>query len=92
MAHMHNTFIKKRLVENARQSAYSKYKSIADGALASGMPKETVIAELEAEADRIRNDDRDGDHLFQQGLRNARESSLEDIATLIQEIKKGESE
>lgn len=92
MAHIQNTLIKKRLSEEAKdeKSTYAKYRELADKALANGYPKEAIIDELESEMAEIQLDVRNGDHLFQVGVSNAKQACLNAIRTVISELK-GES-
>lgn len=90
LAHIQNTLIKKVLAEDAKKerTSYARYRGIADKALARGVPKAMVIAELESELDTIGRDVREGDDpFFQEGVRNAKVSCTNAIKVVIQELK-----
>lgn len=89
MAHIQNTLIKKQLSENAKNSvtSYHKYKKKATDLLNEGYSKESIIKELELEMDNIRNDRRNGDDLFQEGMRNAKVACISAIRVVISELK-----
>lgn len=87
MAHIQNTMIKKKLAEKAKEPSYDQYRRMVDAAFAAGWDKERILMELEAEKQRIQEDKREGDPIFQQGLQNAKASCVASIEILISELK-----
>lgn len=87
MAHLHNTFIKRRLAEDAAKTSIDKYEALVEKARRGGFSDEEIIAELEAEKIRVQSDLRMGDANFLQGVRNAQRSCLASIDFVISQLK-----
>jgi len=89
MAHINNTLLKKKLAEDAadRATSYKRYMDKVKDAKALGFSVQAIIVGLEEEMEHIKQDERDGDGIFQFGLKNAKESCLNAISNIIEELK-----
>ena len=89
LAHINNDLIKKQLAEEAlnKEAAYDKYNKQVDLALEKGFTVKEIVKELEAEAERIRRDEKEGDHLFLMGVRNVKTACLSAIEETILELE-----
>lgn len=89
MAYIQHTLKRKQATENAAndQTSYLAYTKIAAQARMNGLDNNAILAELEWEKERIENDHREGDALFQQGLSNSKTSCIKAIDRIISEIK-----
>lgn len=87
MAHIANTVARQQAAEKALDSPYARYWALVEKARASGYDDELIIEELEAEAERVRYDEREGDRIFQKGLDNSKVSCLAALMSIIAEIK-----
>lgn len=89
MEHINKTLARKRLAEEAADvdSTYLKYRGAANRALAHGAKIWDVVKELEAERKRIEADEREGDDIFIQGVKNSKTACLQSIDRLIVELE-----
>jgi len=90
LAHIQNTLVKKQLAEEAadRNTSYRRYMHMIEAARRNGYSEERIVAELEAEKERILKDQREGDDpLFQQGVHNAKVACLSSIELILSELK-----
>lgn len=89
MRHIAHTLARKAIVEDALNQAkdYRRYKDLVEQCLARGMSQEQIIEGLEEERQRVQEDEREGDPLFQIGLKNVKESCTKAINLLISELK-----
>lgn len=67
-------------------AALYKYKNMVAVAQEHGFTKAQIIAELEAERERVLTDTREGDAIFQQGLTNAKNACQKAIDQIIREL------
>lgn len=88
MMHIAHTLARKQAIKEAgdKLTTYGKYKQLILRAELNGFSKDEIVDELLKERERIEHDKRWGDALFQEGLENAQESSLNAIDKLIREI------
>lgn len=91
LAHINNMLIKKKLAEEAKESktSYAKYSKLVEKARNEGHEDDEIIEELEREKERIINDYREGDPIFQSGLINAKAACLNSLELVISEITSG---
>lgn len=89
MDHLRETLERRQQAARAgdETAAYARYQRQVAVARAEGMDNAGILQELEFEAKRIENDTREGDHLFQQGVKNAKKACLSAIQRIIREIK-----
>lgn len=89
MAHIKRTLERKEAVKRAKNpdADYVKYKKAIDRAYRDGYLKEHVLAELKAERERIENDARSVDALFDEGLQNAKQSCILALDRVINELE-----
>lgn len=89
MAHIAHTLARKKAAQEAGNTptTYKKYRAIVDKAQAAGYSIDDIIYELEHEADSIRNDTREGDPLYLQGVANSKTACLNAITLIISELK-----
>lgn len=89
MNHIQNTMRRKQAASEAgnKEAAYSRYRRLAEVARSQGYSTIAIIDELEFEKQKVKDDIRGGDAIFQQGLTNAKSSCLYAISLLISELK-----
>lgn len=89
MREIARTLVRKDLVEQAgnKRTSYQRYKLMVADAFDKGHSREHILEELEAEMNRIKNDKREGDALFQQGVHNSKISCLNALNLIISELK-----
>ncbi len=79
----------KSLVEKAthKRTSYERYKLMVADAFDKGHTSEHILEAMEFEMNRIKNDKREGDALFQQGVRNSKISCIQALHLIISELK-----
>lgn len=89
MKHIQHTVARKEANAKANNylESYKKYKDLTNVCLNKGMKKQWVLEELEAEKDRIREDSRGGDRLYNEGIYNAKAACFRAIDLVIEELK-----
>lgn len=89
MQYIAQTLARKKAADDASDymGSYQTYNKLACRAFEKGYSVSYIIQELEEEKERIEMDRREGDELFQQGLRNAKAACLKAIDLLISELK-----
>jgi len=89
MRYIARTLARKQLSKEASDydEAYMKYEKMVQEAHKAGISDEQIRAELEFEKQRILTDSRDGDHIFQEGLHNAKVSCISAITMIISRLK-----
>lgn len=89
MAHINNTLIKKKLAEDAKDqvSSYQRYRTIVKTAREAGYTDHEIMSALCAEKTRIQQDEREGDEIFKEGVRNSKIACLNAISMVMSEIE-----
>lgn len=89
MAHIAQTLARKDAVREAgnTQSSYARYTEMVKKAIENGWLMEDIVVELEGEKERIESDMREGDALFQQGMRATKTSCLNAIELVLSELR-----
>jgi len=89
MMHIANTLARKALNKEAGdyQSSYQKYMKKVKEAQKIGYLPESIIEAIKAERERIINDVKEGDLLFQDGIKRVKTACLQAIAVIIQELE-----
>lgn len=92
MTHIAHTLARQTASKEAGNmvTSYRRYHEIATLALTRGVSRPDIIRELEAERARIDQDSRQGDAIYNHGIRNAKTSCQNAIALVIAELRGNE--